>query len=166
MAFTHPSCLSSGARISLAIPNDAPIGLVIPKDAHISLVIPKDAHISLVIPKDARISLVNPKDTTIRKLARLEIRDYWRFAVGCSANEAAKGGLTSADAVEQRTHGGVRLRETEREVGKRRDRGGRTLNLKKLPKMETEVETEMRRRRRDEVGQRYSSGEERRGRRR
>ncbi|KAA0031632.1 NBS-LRR type resistance protein [Cucumis melo var. makuwa] len=69
-----------------------------------------------------------------------EIRDRWRFVVGCSANDAAKGGWTSADAVGQRTHGGVRLRETEREVGKRRNRGGRTLKLKKLPTMETGTE--------------------------
>ncbi|KAA0025981.1 hypothetical protein E6C27_scaffold34G002980 [Cucumis melo var. makuwa] len=78
MAFTHPSCLSSNAHISLVIPKDArislvtpkdtPISLVIPKDAHISLVIPKDAHIGLVIPKDARISPVIPKDTPIRKV--------------------------------------------------------------------------------------------------
>ncbi|KAA0047540.1 Ulp1-like peptidase [Cucumis melo var. makuwa] len=87
------------------------------------------------------------------------------FTVGCSVNDAAKGGWTSADAIGQRTHGGVRLRETEREVGKRRDRGRRTLKLKKLPTMEMEVETETRRRRRDEVGRRYSSSEERRGRR-
>ena len=95
-----------------------------------------------------------------------EIRDCWRFAIGCSANDAADGGWTSADAVGRRMHGGVQLRETERKVRKRQDRGGRTLKLKKLPTMETEVETEMRRRRRDEVGRRYSSGEERRGRRR
>ncbi|KAA0033195.1 gag protease polyprotein [Cucumis melo var. makuwa] len=83
-----------------------------------------DAHISLVLPKDAHIRKGSQSACKIGK-----IRDRWRFAVGCSANDAAKGGWTSADAVGQRTHDGVRLRETERRLETGGSRGGRNVEV-------------------------------------
>ncbi|TYK16810.1 NBS-LRR type resistance protein [Cucumis melo var. makuwa] len=53
----------------------------------------------------------------------------YQFAVGCLANDATEGGWASTDTVERRTHDGVWLRETEREIGNGWGRGERTLEL-------------------------------------
>ncbi|KAA0043119.1 hypothetical protein E6C27_scaffold332G00030 [Cucumis melo var. makuwa] len=148
---THISLvIPKDAHISLVISKDAHINLVIPKDANISLVIPKDTPIRkksflngpkqhpLTYPRKGKLSpnkpATKPENLSVNSLIpsrneRLEIHDRWRFAVGCLANDAAKGGWASADTVGRRTHGGVRLRETEREIGKGWGCGERTLEL-------------------------------------